>query len=73
MCQRVTCRDCGKPSFRGCGRHVEQVLGDVSPADRCACGTKPAEAAKAASCDSCAMGLVDWMADLFKSRKDGRP
>ena len=33
MCQRVTCKDCGKPSFRGCGRHIEQVLGDVSPAD----------------------------------------
>ena len=70
MCQRVTCNDCGRPSFRGCGRHVEQVLADVPPADRCACGTARA---KAAACDSCALGLVDWMADLFKSRKDGRP
>jgi len=37
MCSRVTCRDCGKPSFVGCGRHVEQVLGDVPPEERCRC------------------------------------
>jgi hypothetical protein len=37
MCQRVTCSSCGKPSFVGCGRHVEQVLGDVLPEERCAC------------------------------------
>jgi hypothetical protein len=35
MCQRITCRQCGKPSFAGCGRHVESVLGDVPPAQRC--------------------------------------
>ena len=70
MCQRITCKDCGKPSFRGCGRHVEQVLGGVAAADRCQCGT---QRAKAASCDSCGIGLVDWMADLFKPRKDSQP
>ncbi len=37
MCSRVTCRDCGKPSFVGCGRHVEQVLGDVPREERCRC------------------------------------
>jgi hypothetical protein len=35
MCQRITCRECGKPSFAGCGRHVESVLGDVPPSERC--------------------------------------
>ncbi len=35
MCQRITCRECGKPSFAGCGRHVESVLGDVPVAERC--------------------------------------
>jgi len=35
MCQRITCRQCGKPTFAGCGRHVESVLGDVPPAKRC--------------------------------------
>jgi hypothetical protein len=44
MCQRVTCRRCGKPTFAGCGRHVEQVLGDVAPADRCLCRESVAEA-----------------------------
>jgi len=37
MCQRVTCSSCGKPSFVGCGRHVEQVLGDVPAEKRCKC------------------------------------
>ena len=35
MCQRITCSVCGKPSFAGCGRHIESVLGDVPPAERC--------------------------------------
>jgi hypothetical protein len=37
VCQRVQCPVCNKPSFVGCGRHVEQVLGDVPPEDRCRC------------------------------------
>ncbi len=37
MCRRTTCRTCGKPTWAGCGAHVEQVLGDVAAADRCAC------------------------------------
>ena len=45
MCQRVTCPACRKPTFVGCGRHVEQVLGDVPPEGRCKCsetkGEKP--------------------------------
>jgi hypothetical protein len=35
MCRRVTCKTCGKPTYAGCGQHIEQVLGDVAPADRC--------------------------------------
>jgi hypothetical protein len=37
MCRRIDCRDCGKPTYAGCGAHIEQVLGDVPPADRCRC------------------------------------
>lgn len=37
MCRRVTCKDCGRPSYAGCGMHIESVLGDVKPADRCRC------------------------------------
>lgn len=37
MCQRVTCKGCGKPTYAGCGRHIEMVLGDVPPEARCHC------------------------------------
>jgi hypothetical protein len=37
MCRRVECAKCGKPTYAGCGLHIEQVLGDVPPADRCRC------------------------------------
>lgn len=40
MCRRVTCSSCGKPTFAGCGAHVEQVLGDVPASDRCQCRAK---------------------------------
>jgi hypothetical protein len=37
MCARATCPRCHKPSFVGCGRHVEQILGDVPRDQRCHC------------------------------------
>ena len=37
MCHRVTCRTCNKPTYRGCGRHVEQVLAGVPKSQRCSC------------------------------------
>jgi hypothetical protein len=37
MCQRVKCDRCGKPSWVGCGAHVEQVLGNVPLEKRCQC------------------------------------
>ena len=37
MCTRIKCTSCGKPSYVGCGRHIEQVLGDVPPEKRCKC------------------------------------
>lgn len=46
MCQRVECRKCGKPTYAGCGAHVEDVLGDVPPADRCHCREKAAPAGR---------------------------
>ncbi len=44
MCRRITCNTCGKPSWAGCGAHVEQVLGDVPAEDRCACASGPVPA-----------------------------
>jgi hypothetical protein len=37
MCRRVECKKCNKPTFAGCGMHVEQVLGDVPASRRCRC------------------------------------
>lgn len=37
MCRRIDCRKCGRPTYAGCGMHVEQVLGDVPRAQRCHC------------------------------------
>ena len=37
MCRRITCPTCGKPSYAGCGLHIEQVLGDVPKDERCKC------------------------------------
>lgn len=37
MCQRVTCPSCQKPTYAGCGMHIEAVLGDVPKDQRCKC------------------------------------
>ncbi len=37
MCSRVACETCGKPSWVGCGEHIEEALAGVAPADRCVC------------------------------------
>ena len=35
MCSRTTCRKCGKPTWSGCGQHVEIALKGVAKKDRC--------------------------------------
>lgn len=37
MCQRVNCQSCGKPTWAGCGQHIEDALRGVPPEKRCAC------------------------------------
>jgi hypothetical protein len=37
MCRAVQCSKCHKPTWAGCGAHVEQVLGHVPKPARCAC------------------------------------
>lgn len=46
MCRAITCKKCGKPSWAGCGAHVEQVLGNVPKAQRCQCNAPGAATAK---------------------------
>lgn len=35
MCRAVTCKTCGKTTWAGCGRHVDQVLANVPERERC--------------------------------------
>ncbi|MFN8620418.1 MAG: hypothetical protein U0869_06695 [Chloroflexota bacterium] len=35
MCARTTCRTCGKPTWSGCGNHVEQALAGIPKSERC--------------------------------------
>lgn len=54
MCHKVTCDVCGKPTWEGCGDHIEHALVGVPVADRCHCkafeGTdKPAGGASVSS------------------------
>jgi GTP cyclohydrolase II len=68
MCRRVTCPTCHKPTFAGCGMHIEQVLGDVAKDDRCHCREKPAKkagAAEGASADGSSGGLGAALRGLF--------
>lgn len=37
MCQRIVCPSCGKPTWTGCSRHIEQVLAGVPLDQRCQC------------------------------------
>jgi hypothetical protein len=62
MCRRVDCAKCGKPTFAGCGMHVEQVLGNVPPAQRCRC--REERAAKEPNAGGSA-GLRSRLKDLF--------
>lgn len=44
MCSRIECPQCHRPTFAGCGAHVEQVLGSVPKEDRCNCREQTAKA-----------------------------
>ncbi|MDP1822575.1 MAG: hypothetical protein Q8L48_05015 [Archangium sp.] len=53
MCSQVRCQTCSKPTWTGCGRHIEQALANVPKPQRCTCrevaqkkDTQPAPKAK---------------------------
>jgi hypothetical protein len=37
MCQKVQCTTCDKPTWGGCGEHIDEALVDVPLPDRCHC------------------------------------
>jgi hypothetical protein len=46
MCRRIDCPKCGRPTYAGCGAHVEKVLAGVPSDARCRCrevAAKPGE------------------------------
>ena len=45
MCHEIACATCSKPTWEGCGEHIEHALKHVSLNERCTC---PREKVKAA-------------------------
>jgi hypothetical protein len=37
MCHKIRCSRCGKPSWAGCGAHVEHALAGIPREERCGC------------------------------------
>jgi hypothetical protein len=37
MCAQITCSSCGKPTWAGCGQHIDEALTGIPEADRCTC------------------------------------
>lgn len=40
MCSRITCNQCGKATWTGCGNHIDQALAGVPQDQRCTCEQK---------------------------------
>lgn len=49
MCRQTTCPKCKKPTWAGCGAHIEQVLGSVPKGSCCQCNAAEGRAAKTTS------------------------
>lgn len=37
MCRPVTCKNCGKTTWAGCGQHIDQVRATVPAGQWCTC------------------------------------
>jgi hypothetical protein len=61
MCRRISCSKCGKPSWAGCGAHVEQVLGHIPRSERCQCR----EAASQSRSSDVQAGQRSWLSKLI--------
>ena len=61
MCRVVECRRCHKPTWAGCGAHVERGLGHVPKPERCACR----EATSADASKPGSHGIADSIRRIF--------
>jgi len=56
MCMAVECGTCKKTTWKGCGKHVDQVMGKIKEEDKCPGHGEPYEdhlmAPKATTSDS---------------------
>jgi len=41
MYHPANCKRCSKPTWRGCGNHIEQALAGVPKRERCSCREDP--------------------------------
>jgi hypothetical protein len=64
MCRRVDCSKCGRPTYAGCGAHIEEVLASVPKAERCRC--RESESREAAPLDRTTSG--GWFKALLGGR-----
>lgn len=46
MCSPARCTRCGKASWTGCGRHVDDVMASVAPTQRCDCNPENEQPAR---------------------------
>ena len=49
MCRRVTCSTCNKPTWAGCGEHIEPAMAGVPKSERCTCAAAQKASAPTAS------------------------
>jgi hypothetical protein len=45
MCHQITCATCNKPTWEGCGEHIEHALKGVPLNERCTCARDHVKAA----------------------------
>lgn len=62
MCRRVECSRCARPTYAGCGAHVERVLADVPPGQRCRCREEKAQSGES----SATTGHNGWFRSPFR-------
>lgn len=60
MCSQIKCHSCGKPTWAGCGRHIEQALANVPVAQRCRCREEAPKKASSGSEPLKKKGLFGW-------------
>jgi len=55
MCHQITCATCNKPTWEGCGEHIEYALKGVPLNERCTC---PRDKVKAAGSEKSMLDRV---------------